>query len=170
MPESPVLVSTHFDGVHGTNVSQNVADLLLISMVIFSPTRGGHESVRWHVGTHIGRSRALVGHESMPQFCNRESSSQAHMRMCDIFMQTAARARMARDIETYKERDRVSEQKRQRERKSHHVFDVRHGERYGSYRTWSTYVTVLYRVVCAWVWIVDATCRYFIFLIYACAS
>ena len=34
---------------------QNVADLLLISMVIFSPTRGGHESVPWHIGIHIGR-------------------------------------------------------------------------------------------------------------------
>ena len=79
---------------------QNVADLLLISMVIFSPTRGGHESVPWHAGTHIGRSRALVGHESMPQFCNRESSSQAHMRMRGIFMRTAVRARIARDVET----------------------------------------------------------------------
>ena len=85
------------------------------------------------------------------------------MRTRDIFMRTAARARMARDIETYKERDRVSEGERatetERERNSHHVFDVRHGERYGSYRTWSSYVTVLYRVVCAWVWTVDATCR-----------
>ena len=58
-------------------------------------------------------------------------------------MRTAARARMARDIETCKERDRVSERKRQRERKSHHGFDVRHGERYGSSRTSSTYVTLL---------------------------
>ena len=45
---------------------QNVADLLLRSMVIFSPTRDGHESVPRHVGIHIGRSRTLVGHERMP--------------------------------------------------------------------------------------------------------
>ena len=59
--------------------------------------------------------RVFIEHESMPQFCNREFSSQAHMHMRDIFMQTAARARMARDIETYKERDRVSEGERARE-------------------------------------------------------
>ena len=34
---------------------QNVADLLLRSMVIFSPTRDGHESVSRHVGIHIGQ-------------------------------------------------------------------------------------------------------------------
>ena len=59
----------------------------------------------------------------MPQFCNRESSSQAHMRMREIFMSaTRARARMARDIETYKERDRVSERERRRERERVIVF------------------------------------------------
>ena len=56
------------------------------------------------------------------------------MRMRDIFMSaTRARARMARDIETYKERDRVSEGERaretQRRREINHVFDVRDGER-----------------------------------------
>ena len=45
---------------------QNVADLLLRSMVIFSPTRDGHESVQQHGGIHIGRSRTLVGHKRMP--------------------------------------------------------------------------------------------------------
>ena len=86
----------------------------------------------WHAGIHIGRSRALVGHEGMPQFSNRESNSQAHMRSLHD-MRTAARARMARDIETYKERDRVSEGERaretQRRREINHVFDVRDGER-----------------------------------------
>ena len=45
---------------------QNVANLLLRSMVIFSPTRDGHESVPWYAGIHIGRSRTLIGHERMP--------------------------------------------------------------------------------------------------------
>ena len=46
--------------------TQNVADFLLGSMVIFGPIRDGHESVPQHVGIHIGRSRTLVGHEHMP--------------------------------------------------------------------------------------------------------